>query len=139
VSADIVERRPSVALVVFDRDDVVCVRQTRRGSGTLTTELPQETLEPGETPLDGATRGLAEECGLAAEGWREIGSFFAAPAYSTEFVHVLTGRVAGTAVGVPDADEDITIVRVPTSDVWAAVDDATSLAALALWERDRLR
>ncbi len=33
-------------------------------------------------------RELAEECALVAADWREVGGFWAVPAYSTEFVHV---------------------------------------------------
>ncbi|HXR11407.1 MAG TPA: NUDIX hydrolase, partial [Gaiellaceae bacterium] len=79
-----------------------------------------------------ADRELAEECGLAVAAWVELGSFWAAPAYSTERVTVLAGTCSGVATGVPDADEDITVVRLPLREALGRVEDAGSIAALAL-------
>jgi ADP-ribose pyrophosphatase YjhB (NUDIX family) len=69
-----------VALVILDADQVVCVRQPRRGASRPTLEVPQETLEPGETPREAAERGLAEECGLTARDWKELGAYLVVPA-----------------------------------------------------------
>ena len=101
-------------------------------------ELPAGTLEPGETPRAAADRELAEECGLAVGGWRELGAFWAAPAYSTERVTVLLGTVSGEAEGEPDADEELEVLRVPIADALARLEDAGSAAALALWMRENV-
>jgi ADP-ribose pyrophosphatase len=98
-------------------------------------ELPAGTLEPGETPLEAADRELAEECGLAAGAWIELGTFWAAPAYSTEYVTAFAGTVSGTARGEADEDEDIEVVRLPAAEALARVEDGISLAALGLWMR----
>ena len=63
----LIRHDPSVALVVFDGEAVVLVRQLRPGVEEPVLELPQETIEPGETPHEAAARGLEEECGLVAE------------------------------------------------------------------------
>ena len=99
-------------------------------------ELPAGTLEPGETALEAADRELAEECGLAASGWTELGLFWTAPAYSTERVTALAGSVSGTAEGQADEDEEIEVVRLRAEDALPRLEDAGSVAALCLWMRD---
>jgi ADP-ribose pyrophosphatase len=128
----VIEHPPTVVLVVTDGDEIVCVRQHRPGAAGPVLELPAGTLEPGETPREAADRELAEECGLAVAGWTEMGSFWAAPAYSTERVTVLAGTYSGTASGEPDADEDIAVVRLSLTDALGRLEDAGSVAALAL-------
>ena len=117
--------------MVADEDRLVLVRQHRPGADGPVVELPAGKLEPGETPLAAAARELAEECGLAAAEWRTLGSFWR-PAYSTERVTVLAGTVTGVAVAPPDGDEQIDVLRVPAADAHRYLEEATSLAALAL-------
>ena len=131
-----IEHPHSVVLVVEDGSDVVLVRQHRPGAGVAVLELPAGKIEPGESPREAADRELAEECGLAVEEWLEIGHFWAAPAYSTEFVHVLAGARSGTAQRDADADEEIEVVRMPREHALASLEDAGSVAALGLWMRD---
>lgn len=123
---------PSVVLLVGEGDRLVVVRQHRPGADGGVLELPAGTLEPGETVRECADRELAEECGLAVADWVELGSFWAAPAYSTERVTVLAGERAGAATAAPDADEEIAVERIPRHEAAARLEDATSLAALAL-------
>ncbi|HEY2543416.1 MAG TPA: NUDIX hydrolase [Gaiellaceae bacterium] len=130
-----IEHPPSVALVVTDGNEVVLVRQRRPGADGMVLEVPAGKLEPGETAELAADRELAEECGLAVGGWVEIGSFWVAPGYSTERVTVLAGTCSGVAEAPHDEDEEIEVVRVPAADALGRVEDAGSVAALALWMR----
>ncbi|HEY2073857.1 MAG TPA: NUDIX hydrolase [Gaiellaceae bacterium] len=131
-----IDHPPSVALVVTDGNDVVLVRQRRPGAGRVVLEVPAGKLEPGETAEAAADRELAEECGLAAAGWVELGAFWAAPEYSTERVTVLAGTVTGAAEAMADEDEEIEVVRVPIEEALVGVEDAGSVAALGLWMRN---
>jgi ADP-ribose pyrophosphatase len=134
VAVPLVEHPDSVVIVAVEGDQLLCVRQTRRGSGGATLELPSGKLEPGESPLEAAARELAEECALAADEWHELGSFWAVPAYSTEFVHVYEARGLGTAAAVPlDDDEDIELERIPLVGSLERLSDGISVGALALW------
>ncbi|HKT44547.1 MAG TPA: NUDIX hydrolase [Gaiellaceae bacterium] len=128
-----IEQPPAVVLVVEDGDEVVLVRQHRPAAGVRVLELPAGSMEPGEEPAAAADRELAEECGLSVEGWTEIGSFWSAPEYSTEFVHVLAGRCSGTADAEHDADEEIEVVRLSPAEALGRLEDAGSVAALGLW------
>jgi ADP-ribose pyrophosphatase len=114
VEIPLVQHPDSVVIVAVEGDQLVCVRQTRPGSPDRTLELPSGKLEPGETPLEAASRELAEECALAAEVWQELGSFWAVPAYSTEFVHVYAASGLSAADGAAlDEDEDVEVERIP--------------------------
>lgn len=132
-----IEHPASVVLVVTDGDQLVAVRQHRPGAEDRLLELPAGTREPGESPVACADRELAEECGLAVSEWTELGSFWAAPAYSTELVTVLAGERSGVRAAEPDDDEDITVERISARDAAAVLQDGTSLAALAIWAAAR--
>ncbi|MBD0289982.1 MAG: NUDIX hydrolase [Thermoleophilia bacterium] len=128
----------SVAIVPVDGDELVCVRQTRRGAGRTILELPSGKLEPGERPAEAAVRELAEECALGAREWRALGSFWAAPAYSTEFVHAyVASGLYSVSPRVLDPDEDIEVARLPLGDGLRSLQDAVSAAAFALWREAR--
>jgi ADP-ribose pyrophosphatase len=130
----LLEHPHSVAIVPVDGEELVLVRQTRRGAGGKVLELPSGKLEPGESPAEAAVRELAEECALGAREWRELGSFWAAPAYSTEYVHVFVASdLHAVDPGVLDEDEDIDVERRPVTDGLDGLEDAISVAGVALW------
>jgi ADP-ribose pyrophosphatase len=134
----LLEHPESVTLVVLDGDELVLVRQSRRGAGSVTLELPAGTMEPGETPEQTAARELAEECGLAAATLERVGGFWVVPAYSTEYTHVFEARDLSAASGVPDDDEDIAVERRSIDGLLGQLSDAGSIAALALWLERRV-
>jgi ADP-ribose pyrophosphatase len=132
----LIQHPDSVVIVPLDGAELVVVRQPRPGATEPTLELPSGKIEPGETPAEAAARELAEECGLAAREWRELGRFWAAPAYSTEYVHVWLAR--GLSAAPPaslDEDEDLEVERRPLTAELEEFSDAGSIAALALWRR----
>ena len=131
-----VEQPPAVVLVVTDGDELVLVRQYRPGAQLEVLELPAGSMEEGESPVEAAERELAEECGLAVDGWTEIGQFWTAPEYSTELVRVLAGTVSGEAPGDADDDEQIEVVRMTPEQALVLLEDAGSVAALGLWMRN---
>ena len=130
----LIEHPETVIVVAVEDDQIALVRQSRPGADGTTLELPAGCLEEGEAPEEAAVRELEEECGLAAGSWRRLGSFWAAPAYSTELVHVFeaTGLLE---IGSPGLDEDEELVseRLPLKGVLGELSDAGSLGALALW------
>jgi 8-oxo-dGTP pyrophosphatase MutT (NUDIX family) len=131
---DVIRHPESVVVVAVDDDEIVLVRQPRPGANGETLELPAGCLEDGETPEEAAARELEEECGLAAGSWRPLGSFWAAPEYSTERVHVFEATEL-LRIGAPRLapDEDVAVERAPLKGVIGELSDASSLGALALW------
>jgi len=131
---EVLRRQDSVCIVAVDGGLLVVVRQTRAGPSERTLELPAGSIEEGETPAEAAARELAEECGLAAAAWRELGSFWAAPDYSTEHVHAFEAtELADVGIGEREEGDDLVMERLPLRGVLTELSDANSLAALALW------
>ena len=131
---EVLRQPDSVSIVAVDGGMIVIVRQTRAGADGRTLELPAGSIEEGETPEECAARELVEECGLTAGSWRRLGEFWAAPDYSTEYVHAFeaTGLV-DVGIGEREEGDDLVMERVPLRGVIGELSDANSLAALALW------
>jgi ADP-ribose diphosphatase len=132
-AAPLISYPESVVVVAIEDSSVAVVTQPRPGAREPTVELPAGCLEPGETPAQAAARELREECSLAAGRWRELGGFWAVPAYSTERVHVFEARELEAQAGRPDPDENITVGRRGLGELPGALSDAISIAAFALW------
>jgi ADP-ribose pyrophosphatase len=130
----VLQHPDSVSIVAVDGEQLVLVRQTRAGAGGRTLELPAGTIEEGETPEECAARELVEECGLTAGSWRKLGEFWAAPDYSTEYVHVFEAReLVDVGIGEREEGDDLVVERRGLRGVIGDLSDANSLAALALW------
>lgn len=127
-------RPDSVSIVAVDGGLLVVVTQTRAGAGERTLELPAGSIEEGETPEECAARELVEECGLRAASWRKLGEFWAAPDYSTEYVHAFEAtQLEDVGIGEREEGDDLIMERLPLRGVLDELSDANSLAALALW------
>jgi ADP-ribose pyrophosphatase len=135
---DIVEHVGSAILIPIDaQGNIHFVRQYRHAAGEEMVELPAGTLDPGEAPLDCARRELREETGLGADEVREIGGFYLAPGYSTEFMHVYLATGLRPSPLERDEDEFLEPLSMPASEALAlarsgGLPDAKSLAALLL-------
>jgi ADP-ribose pyrophosphatase len=131
---EVLHRPDSVSIVAVEGGELVVVRQTRAGAGGRTLELPAGSIEDGETPEQCAARELVEECGLEAGAWRKLGEFWAAPDYSTEYVHAFEAtELVDVGIGEREEGDDLVMERLPLRGVMAELSDANSLAALALW------
>ncbi|MBT9254382.1 NUDIX hydrolase [Phycicoccus sp. MAQZ13P-2] len=143
-------RRPAVFVVALtEADEVVLVTVDRHTTGP-SVEVPAGGCEEPD-PRDAARRELAEETGLRAEHWREVGRMDALNGIcvAPEVVYLATGLspVDGAGGAVAEVDEQeaegISAVRtVPWPEVMAMVGDgrirdgetvaALMFAALAL-------
>jgi ADP-ribose pyrophosphatase len=111
---EIVEHNGAVAMVALDQEgNVYLVRQYRAAAGLSLLELPAGTLEPGEAPEACARRELQEEIGFAPGGLERLGGFYTAPGYTTEYIHVYLATDLRPSRLPTDADEDITVERLP--------------------------
>jgi 8-oxo-dGTP pyrophosphatase MutT (NUDIX family) len=119
--------RPVVAMVALTQDahSVYLVRQWRYPWGRNSWEIPAGTCEPGEDPLQGARRELAEEIGMHAGSWQSLGEGASSATLAARY-HLFLARDLSPAQGHYERDgaEDDLIVRaVPlASAIQAAMD-----------------
>lgn len=93
----------AVAIAAVQDGEIVLIRQLRPSIEQRIWEVPAGTLEPGEDPAVCAARELAEETGYRAQEIRHLLSFYIAPGYSTEFLHLYLAR--GLTPGEQSFDE----------------------------------
>jgi ADP-ribose pyrophosphatase len=138
IKYDIVDHIGSVSLVPVDENgQMYFVRQYRHAAQAELLELPAGTLEAGEPPEEAAAREIREEIGMAAGSLLEIGSFYLAPGYSTELMHVYLATGLSYNPLDPDADEYLSVEKMPVEEAFRLAEsggmlDAKSLAALLL-------
>jgi len=135
---DIVEHIGSVVIVpVDDEGNLLFVRQYRHAAGLDLLELPAGTLDDGEDPEACAQREVREETGMAAGKLEPLGGFYLAPGYSTEYMYVYLATDLRYDPLEADADEFLSVERVPLAEALAMcergeIPDAKSLAAFLL-------
>ena len=71
-------------LPVDDEGNVYMVRQFRYAMGEEIWELPAGKLEAGEDPFEAAKRELAEECGVTANHYTDLGVLYPTVGYDSE-------------------------------------------------------
>jgi ADP-ribose pyrophosphatase len=135
---DIVEHVGSVVIIPLDEQgNLLFVRQYRHATGQDLLELPAGTLNKGEAPEACAHREIREETGMAAGHMQDLGGFYLAPGYSSEYMHVYLATDLRPDPLEADADEFLTVEKIPLARALAAagsgqIPDAKSLAALLL-------
>lgn len=135
---DIVEHPGSAILIPIDAsNNILFVRQYRHSAEKNLLELPAGKIEPGENPTECAAREIREETGMQAGVLTELGEFYLAPGYSTEFMVVFLATNLSPNPLAPDANEFLRVEPVPVAEAIqmaerGEVPDAKSLAALFL-------
>ena len=86
---EVVHHPGGAAAVAIDDDGRVgLLRQYRYVADGWLWELPAGKLEPNEPPLATARRELAEEAGVSARHWRELGVVLSSPGVFSERLHL---------------------------------------------------
>ncbi|MBV8171719.1 MAG: NUDIX hydrolase, partial [Candidatus Eremiobacteraeota bacterium] len=137
---EIVEHNGGVCIVAQPTPDtIVLVRQYRPATGRTLLEVPAGKLESGEDPLKCARRELLEETGYRCSRLRRLWSFYTAPGFCSELLHlfVAEGLTAGQAQ--PEQNESIDVEIMDVEKAWAMVErdeipDAKTQIALS-WAR----
>lgn len=122
---EVVEHPGAVAILAWDGERLAMVRQWRHATGRALLEIPAGTLEPGEEPPATARRELAEEVGLAASTWVEGPSFYTAPGFCTELMHLYLATDLTDASAAADDDEELEPSWLSLPEALAAIDDGT--------------
>jgi ADP-ribose pyrophosphatase len=148
---DVVGHPGAVSVLAIDDDGrILFVRQWRIPAARAMLEIPAGTLDVHdgitEDPDGAARRELEEETGHRAATWRRLASFWTAPGFASELMHLYLATgiegVTGDDRLAPDEDERLELVHLTVDEALAqvgsgAICDAKTILAV-LW-MDRLR
>jgi ADP-ribose pyrophosphatase len=138
---EIIRHPGAVCMVpVTNEGKLLFVTQYRHAAGTRLLELPAGTLEKGEAPADAVVRELQEEVGQFPKRVVQLGGFYVAPGYTTEYIHLFVCSELEASVLAGDEDEDIEIETLTAADALAAIEsgricDAKSVIGVLRWIR----
>jgi ADP-ribose pyrophosphatase len=148
---DVVSHPGAVAILAVDDDGrLLLVRQWRVPARQALLEIPAGTLDVHdgvtEDPAVAARRELEEETGHRAATWRRLATFWTAPGFSSELMHLFLATgiagVGGDDCLTPDEDERLELRYVTIEEAHDMVErgeisDAKTILGI-LW-LDRLR
>lgn len=134
---EVITHPGAVAVVVYDEEHVLLVRQPREVVGEAALlELPAGTRDhPGEPAVECAKRELAEEIGKQADSWEYLTSVYTSPGVTQERIELFLATGLSECSLPGDEDEDIEIVAWPLEsldDLIAQIQDAKTLAGLLM-------
>ena len=135
---DVIVHNESVVMIPLDAEGQIWfIRQYRHPAQKELLELPAGVMEVDEQPEYSAGREIREEIGMAAGKLRKLGSFFLAPGYSTELMHVYLATGLNEDPLQPDRDEFIRVEKISIQETYrlaenGQIQDAKTLAALLL-------
>ena len=119
---DVVEHGPSFAILATPGPDrLVLVRQYRHAVAATLWELPAGTAHPGEDPLKGAARELAEETGYRAGVLKPLASLYVTPGFCDEVMHFVHASELAPGEQMLDEDERIEVAVVTRDEAWRLV------------------
>lgn len=132
---EVVEHRDSMTVIAIDPEGrIVLVKQYRHPTGQELLETPAGSVDPGETAEASVNRELSEEAGLCARRVRKVGTFYLAPGWTDEYMHVYLAEDLYELTAPGDEDERIEVVLLPIAEWESAiregkVQDCKSIAA----------
>ncbi len=111
----VVEIRPSVGVVALnERDEIALVGQWRYTVNRRSWEIPRGGSQKGETDmLAVAKRELAEEAGLLAQTWTELGSLDVCNGVADDVQSLFLATELSVTDMNHDPEEDITLAWHP--------------------------
>ncbi|WP_295437705.1 NUDIX hydrolase [uncultured Thiodictyon sp.] len=136
VDLEIIRHPGGAAAVALDEQQRVCLlRQYRHAGGGWLWELPAGKIDPGEAPLATATRELAEEAGVSAADWIDLGFMHSSPGVFTEVIYLWLARDLALRDHAQERDEVMEIHWLPLGQAldWCSdgtITDAKTLVGL---------
>jgi ADP-ribose pyrophosphatase len=96
---------------------LILIRQYRYAAERTIYEIPAGRLDPGETPLECATRELLEETGCTAERVEPLTTIYTTPGFTDERIHLFMATGLTRGESKLESDEFIEVVALPLSEV----------------------
>lgn len=121
---EIVDHPGGVSVAVLTAEnELLFVKQFRCPYKEVLMELPAGKLEKGEDPFEAAKRELAEECGLVAEHYTDLGEFYPTVGYCSEIIYTWMATGLTPCAMHLDEDEFLTPEKLPFAEAVAMVLD----------------
>jgi ADP-ribose pyrophosphatase len=121
----VVTVRRGVTVVALDDDDVLhLTEEFHYAVGRLTLEGVSGGMEPGEDPLQTARRELAEELGIEADDWTDLGTIDPITSSVDSPTRLFLARSLRHGPSAPEGTELIRCVKVPLTEALAMVLDS---------------
>ena len=139
----VVEFKLGLGIVALNQNDEVwLLGQYRYPIDAVSWEIVNGTVEPGETPLEAAQRELAEEAGLAAADWIDLGRFHPSCWITDECaqLYLATGLIECRAE--PEGTEEFVPKSVQLDECLAMIERGEitdSYSVIGLLKTERLR
>jgi ADP-ribose pyrophosphatase len=136
-TVEVVEHNGGVSVIaVPEPGKIVLVRQFRPAIGRELWEVPAGKLEAGEDPTVAAERELIEETGYRCATMRKLWTFYTAPGFCTELLHLYLAEGLTPGEAQPEADEVLSTHVFDVEEVWAMIErgeipDAKTQVAVA--------
>jgi ADP-ribose diphosphatase len=122
-----VVRHPGAAAIVPMKDGrtVILIRQFRLAAGGFIYEIPAGKLFPGEDPHLCAERELEEEIGYRAGKIERLETFFTAPGFTDEVMHLFLATGLTKTKQNLDHDEVLEVIEMQLEEAMARIRDGT--------------
>jgi ADP-ribose pyrophosphatase len=110
-------------LALTDENKIVMVAQYRKALEKETIELPAGKLEKGELPIVCAERELEEETGYECEGLELLYSFYTAPGFTDEIIHLYLAKGLKKKENPAGLDEDefVDLIEMTLEEAYQAI------------------
>ncbi|KHD86034.1 NUDIX domain-containing protein [Heyndrickxia ginsengihumi] len=139
---EIIKHPGAVAVLAITEDgNVVLVEQYRKPMEKSLIEIPAGKLEGNEDPQEAALRELEEETGYACKNIELITSFYTAPGFADELIHLYIATDLKKLENPKSADEDEFVelieVSLQKASEWiksGKICDAKTLIAIQYWQ-----
>ena len=141
-SVEVVEHNGGVSIIAMpEPTKIVLVRQFRPAIGRELWEVPAGKLEDGEDPTLAAERELIEETGYRCASIKKLCSFYTAPGFCSELLHLYLAEGLTAGPAQPEDDEVLHARLFDLDELSAMIDrdevpDAKTQVAVA-WARSR--
>lgn len=119
---EIVKHAEAVAILAVDEEEnIYLVRQYRKPVEETLLEIPAGLLEANEDILSCAHRELAEETGLRAKNMEKILSYYSAPGFTDEKIHLFLASNLSEGEQDLDPDELLEALCIPLTQAYEMI------------------
>lgn len=125
-------------LPILNENEIILIKQFRKAVDKEIYEIPAGTLEPNEAPEECAKRELEEECGYRAKSWEKSHTFYTAPGFCNELMHLFVAEELLQTQQDLEPDEEIEPIVADWNQIKKWIDeekiqDAKTLVAISVW------